>query len=248
MSAKNADRLRTVQASYYTVEAESAVLRLLHSAFGEAWGDSAFWRWKHRTRPGFSPCDVLIYTSGGTAIGCWHMASYPLHLAPGLELPCSLEGDYALDPEWRGVGIRRSDPATLRELRALAQRGVAARFAFTSQALYERLYQSRLGWHRVPTVTSGYRKFLSDRAIRARLQAAGACLLQNFLVERLVRARRLVIQMEVRGFSPCSLVLESGTSGCREGLLSDPDLMVRIPYATLTISRGRPVLGVEYFS
>ena len=243
MSAEQDERLRNVQARHYTVEAEPDVLRLLQTAFGQAWGDSAFWRWKHCTRPGFSPCDVLIYTSGGAAIGCWHMASYSLRLAPRLEVLCSFEGDYALDPDWRGAGIRRRDPATPRELHALAQRGVVVRFAFTSQTLYERLYQSRLGWRRVPTVTSGYRKLLTDRAIRNRLQAAGARLLQGRFVQRLVRSRRLAIQVEVRGFSACTLVIESSAAQCREGRLSDPDLIVRIPYAALTITRARPILG-----
>jgi hypothetical protein len=241
MSAENDARLRSIQACHYTPEVEPDVLRLLQSAFGPQWGDSAFWRWKHCTRPGFSPRDVLIYTSGGAAIGCWHMASYPVHLTPRLEVLCSFEGDYALDPLWRGIGIRRRDQATLQEMRAMAQRGVVARFAFTSQTLYERLYQSKLGWHQVPTVTSGYRKLLNDRAIRSRLQAAGARLLQSLFVQRLVRTRRLVVHVEVRGFSPCSLVIESCAAACREGLLPDPDLSVRIPYAALTITRRRPI-------
>jgi hypothetical protein len=243
MSAEDDARLRSVQAHHYTPEAEPAVLRLLQSAFGPEWGDSAFWRWKHCARPGFSPSDVLIYTSAGAEIGCWHMASCALHLAPRLEVLCSVEGDYALQPEWRGAGIRRKDQATLEELRALAQRGVVVRFAFSSQTLYERLYQSRLGWHRLPSVTSRYRKLLSDRAIRSRLQAAGARLLQGLFVQRLVRPRRLVIQVEVRGFSACTLVIEGGAAECREGVLPDPDLIVGIPYAALTITRGEPILG-----
>jgi hypothetical protein len=240
MSADRDGRLRSVQAHHYTLEAEADLLRLLQTAFGQEWGDGALWRWKHCTRPGFSPCDVLIYTSGDTAIGCWHMASHSLRFAAGLEVLSSFEGDYALDPTWRGIGIRREDQATGRELRALAQRGVVARFAFTSQALYERLYRNKLGWRRVPTVTSRYRKLLNDRAIRSRLQAAGARLLQGRFMQRLVRSKPLVIQVEVRGFSPCSLVIERSAAVCREAVLAIPDLTVRIPYAALTISRDRP--------
>jgi hypothetical protein len=246
MSAEQDARLRTVRVRHYTPEVEPDVLRLLQSAFRQKWGDSAFWRWKHCMRPGFSPRDVLVYTSGEAVIGCWHMASYSLQLAPRLELLCSFDGDYALDPDWRGIGIRIKDPATLQEMRGMAQRGVVVRFAFTSQTLYERLYQNKLGWHRVPTVTTGYRKLLNDRAIRSRLQAAGARLLQNLFVQRLVRSGPLVIQVEVRGFSTCSLVIESSAARCQEGLLSDPDLIVRIPYKalTITISRGIPLRGL----
>lgn len=243
MSAEQDQRLESVRAHHYTVEAQADVLRLLKTAFGQEWGDGALWRWKHCTRPGFSPCDVLIYTSGDTAIGCWHMASHSLRFAPGLEVLSSFEGDYALDPTWRGIGIRRKDQATGQELRALAQRGVVARFAFTSQALYERLYRSKLGWRRVPTVTSRYRKLLNDRAIRSRLQAAGARLLQVRFMQRLVRSKPLVIQVEVRGFSSCSLVIESSAAVCREVVPSDPDLILRIPYAALTIARDRGIFS-----
>ncbi|MFZ1098603.1 MAG: hypothetical protein WAN26_04255 [Steroidobacteraceae bacterium] len=243
MSAEQDQRLESVRAHHYTVEAQADVLRLLKTAFGQEWGDGALWRWKHCTRPGFSPCDVLIYTSGDTAIGCWHMASHSLRFAPGLEVLSSFEGDYALDPTWRGIGIRRKDQATGQELRALAQRGVVARFAFTSQALYERLYRSKLGWRRVPTVTSRYRKLLNDRAIRSRLQAAGARLLQVRFMQRLVRSKPLVIQVEVRGFSSCSLVIESSAAVCREAVLPIPDLILRIPYAALTIARDRRIFS-----
>ena len=243
MSAEQDQRLESVRAHHYTVEAQADVLRLLKTAFGQEWGDGALWRWKHCTRPGFSPCDVLIYTSGDTAIGCWHMASHSLRFAPGLEVLSSFEGDYALDPTWRGIGIRRKDQATGQELRALAQRGVVARFAFTSQALYERLYRSKLGWRRVPTVTSRYRKLLNDRAIRSRLQAAGARLLQVRFMQRLVRSKPLVIQVEVRGFSSCSLVIESSAAVCREAVPPIPDLILRIPYAALTIARDRRIFS-----
>jgi hypothetical protein len=243
MPTSSDERLRSVQARHYTLESEPEVLRLLQTAFRQKWGDSAFWRWKHCTRPGFSPCDVLIFTSGGAAIGCWHMASYSVHLAPRLEVLCSFEGDYALDPDWRGIGIRQRDQPTRRQMRDLAQRGIVARFAFTSQTLYERLYRSKLGWCRVPTVTSGYRKLLSDRAVRGRLQAAGERLLQGVLVQRLVRSRPLVIHVEVRGFAACSLVIESSAAECRQELLPDPDLIMRIPYAALTITSRRPMRG-----
>jgi hypothetical protein len=243
MSAEMEEKLGSVRGRHYTPEAEPDVLRLLQAAFRNTWGDSAFWRWKHCTRPGFSPTDVLIYTSGEAAIGCWHMARYALLLAPRLEVLCSFEGDYAVDAGWRGIGIRRSDPATLEEMRGMAERGIVARFAFTSQTLYERLYQRKLGWQQVPTVTAGYRKLLSDRAIRSRLEAAGAHLLQGHFVRRLVRTRPLVIQVEVCGFAACTLVIQSDGAACREGLEPDPDLLVRIPYAALTITRPRPALA-----
>jgi hypothetical protein len=243
MNPDQSDKLRSVRLYPCTSEAEPDVLRLLQTAFGRDWGDSAFWRWKHRGRPGFSASDVGIYTSGETIIGCWHMTSCSLRLAPGLEVFSCFEGDYALQSDWRGVGIGR-EHATMEVVRMMAQRGVIVRFAFTSQALYERVYQNRLGYHRVPTVTLKYRKLLSDRAIRGKLQAAGARALQSVLVQRLVRSRPLVIHLDVGAFSPCSLVIERSTVECLPGRLSDPDLIARIPYAVLTIRRGRPILGL----
>lgn len=240
MDAGRDEKFASIEAHRYTPESEADVLRVLHAAFGQEWGNGAFWRWKHSSRPGFSPADVRIYTSGATTIGCWHMFRCLLRLAPGLEVLSSFEGDYALHPGWRGLGIGR-DQATLREVRTLADRGIVARFGFTSQVLYERVYRDRLGHRQVPTVTAQYRKLLSDKAICKRLQAAGEQLRAGSLMQRLVRSRPLIVQVEVGGFLPCSLVIEGGAVDCRMEFPSDPDLIAKVPYALLTISRRRPV-------
>ena len=141
---RSQERSLAVEAHPYTPDSESEVLAILRGAFGPAWGDQAFWRWKYLQRPGFSEHDVRVYRSGGKAIGCWHMAARTLRLGPGLEIAASVEGDYAMHPDWRGIGMGR-DPASLKQVRALAERGIVARFAFTSPLLYERIYRPKLG-------------------------------------------------------------------------------------------------------
>jgi hypothetical protein len=222
----------TVEAHAYTPDCEPEVLAILHVAFGPAWGDQAFWRWKHLQRPGFCEHDVRVYRSAGTVIGCWHMAERRLRLGSGLDIAASVEGDYAMHPEWRGVGMGR-DPASLKEVRLLAERGIVARFAFTSPALFERIYRPKLGYRRIRTVTARYRKLISDTAIRERLQRAGERLSSQGFMRKLVRQRPLSIAIEVSGFRRCLLIMDAQGARCTWEYEVDPDLAVGVPYALI---------------
>lgn len=221
-----------VEAHAYTPDSEPEVLAILHGAFGPAWGGRAFWRWKHLHRPGFSEHDVRVYRSAGKVIGCWHMAARVLRLGPGLEIAASVEGDYAMHPDWRGVGMGR-DPASIKEVRALAERGIVARFGFTSPLLYERIYRPKLGYRRIRTVTAHYRKLLSDKAIRERLQRAGERLRSRRFIRKLVRERPLAIDVEVSGFPRCMLIVDAEGARCTSALEVEPDLVACVPYALI---------------
>jgi hypothetical protein len=221
-----------VEAHAYTPDSEPEVLAILHGAFGPIWGDQAFWRWKHVQRPGFCELDVRVYRSAGTVVGCWHMAERRLRLDAGLEITASVEGDYAMQPEWRGVGMGR-DPASLREVRLLAERGIVARFAFTSPVLFERIYRPKLGYRRIRTVTAQYRKLISDAAVRERLQRAGERLSSQGFTRKLVCQRPLSIAIEVRGFRRCLLVLDAQGARCTWEHEVHPDLAVGVPYAII---------------
>jgi hypothetical protein len=222
-----------VEAHAYTPQAEPEVLAILHTAFGASWGDLAHWRWKHLQRPGFSVHDVRVYRSAGRAIGCWHMASRVVRLGAGLEIPASVEGDYAMHPDWRGVGMGR-DPASLRQVRALAERGIVVRLGFTSPPLFERVYRPKLGYRRIPVTTAAYRKLLSDRALCERLQRAGEQLRSRPFIAKLLRAGPLTIALEVHGFGRCILVMEAATTRCTPAGEPQPtDLEIRLPLAIL---------------
>jgi len=241
-SAKKS-KLSSVETRAYTIDSEPEVLAILQGAFGPAWGDQAFWRWKHLHRPGFSPQDVRVYRSADKVIGCWHMAARTLHLGRELEIAASVEGDYAMHPEWRGVGMGR-DPATVREARALAERGIVARFAFTSSLLYERIYRPKLGYRRISAATALYRKLISDKALRERLQSAGERLRSRRFILKLTRDRPLVLEIEVRGFHGCALIVDAEGARCTSALETEPDLAVRVPYVLIAARTPAAAAGV----
>ena len=160
------------------------------------------------------------------------MTERRLRLGSGLDIAASVEGDYAMHPEWRGVGMGR-DPASLKEVRLLAERGIVARFAFTSPALFERIYRPKLGYRRIRTVTARYQKLISDTAIRERLQRAGERLRSQGFMHKLVRQCPLSIAIEVSGFRRCVLVMDAQGARCTWEYEVDPDLAVDVPYALI---------------
>lgn len=234
MSHDSFDKTNAVETHGYRPEAEPEVIALLQGAFGPGWGDGAFWRWKHADRPGFSPLDVRIYRFAGRLIGCWHMAQRNVRLGPGLEIAASVEGDYAMHPDFRGVGMGR-DAASLREVRALAERGIVARFGFTSSTLFERVYRPKLGYRRIRAVTSHYRKLISDKGVQERLRVVGERLRAQGVIQKLVREAPLTVRIDVPGFSPCQLVIEQNSSHCGAVLDREPDLAVRLPLLLLSL-------------
>jgi GNAT superfamily N-acetyltransferase len=221
-----------VEVHAYTLDTEHEVLAVLHEAFGPSWGNQAFWRWKHLYRPGFSVHDVRVYRSAEKVIGCWHMAARAIRLGHGIEIASSVEGDYAMRPDWRGLGIGR-DRASIKGAQTLAERGIVVRFAFTSPRLYEHIYRPKLGYRRIRTATVHYQKLISERTIRARLQRVAEQLKSRLLIQKLVRKRPLAIEVGVSGFPRCMLILDAEQARCTESLEMQPDLKVGVPYALI---------------
>jgi hypothetical protein len=220
----------------WSPELEAGVLQTLNTSFSETWGDSGFWRWKHTERPGFSAEDVIVFTDGGEPVACFHVAVHPLRLAPGLDTPWSVEGDYAIRPQWRGAGI--FEKSNLRAARYLAHRGVVLRGGFSTAWLHERLYKPKLGHRLVANVTMNYRKVLSDQALRVRVQDFGNRLRLQRLLRPLLAAGPVTVQLSVEGFSPCTLVIETDAANCTGQLSETADVRVSIPYELLTVGRS----------
>jgi hypothetical protein len=223
----------------YTVELEPDVVAILRSSFGEAWGDGAFWRWKHSSRPGFVPADVAVFMAEGTPVACFHVSLCSLHLSPGLEVACSIEGDFAIRPELRGAGLPQQ--AYLHAAPRLADRSIVLRAGFSSPELYNRVYKRKFGHRMIPTVTTQYRKILSDRALRGKLQELGDKLRSRPSWQRLLKHRTTTIRIAVAGFQPCSLTLAHDSSQCSGDLPQRADLSLRLPYEVLAAPRMRPV-------
>jgi hypothetical protein len=227
----------------YRAELEPGILRVLHTGFGEKWGDGAYWRWKYPSRPGFSPLDVTLVTQADEPVACFHLAVRSLRMGPGLSIPCSVEGDFAIQPRARGQGLPRRGYSFTAA--SLAERSVVLRAGFSSPELFERVYKPNFGHRMMPTVTAQYRKILSDRLLREKLQDFGERLRSPARIRRLLEQRPLTVRLEIAGFHPCDLVLSGDGASCTDTGTGRPDLRVRAPYPLLAASRMRRVRAMS---
>lgn len=242
MSDRPAPPAQPLEIRNYTVELEPDIVAILRASFGEKWGDDAFWRWKHSSRPGFAPADVAVFMDEGTPVACFHVSLRSLHLLPGLEVPCSIEGDFAIRPELRGAGLPQI--AYLHAAPRLAEQSMVLRAGFSSPELYSRVYKRKFGHRMIPTVSTQYRKILSDRALRGKLQDLGDKIRARPSWQRLLKHRAAAIRIEVAGFQPCSLALAPDSAHCTGDLPPHADLSLRLPYRVLAVPRMRPLLGM----
>jgi hypothetical protein len=219
----------------YAAQLQPDIVSILRESFGNEWGDADFWRWKHLSRPGFEPRDVAVFTAEGKPVACFHVSVRMLRLWPGLEVPCSIEGDFAIRSELRGAGLPQR--AYLHAAPRLAARSVVLRAGFSSPELYQRVYKRKFGHRMIPTLTTQYRKILSDRALRCKLQGFGEAIRVWPSWQRLLKHRPLSIRIEVAGFQPCGLLLTQDSSTCTADLPPRPDLRLKMPYAVLAAAR-----------
>jgi hypothetical protein len=221
----------------YATDLQPHIVKILQASFGAKWGDGAYWRWKHSSRPGFSPADVVVCTAADKPVACFHLAVRSMHLAPGLDICCSVEGDFAIEPDARGSGIPQKAYRYVSP--RLVSRSVLVRAGFSSRELYEHVYKPKFGHGMLPTVTAQYRKILSDGALHGKLAAFGAELRTRPGLQRLLESRSLTIRMEIVGFKPCDLVLTPDAARCTASGAGRPDLRIKMPYILLTAARMR---------
>jgi hypothetical protein len=236
MNGRPSKKPADLQPRSYSADLEPDIVRLLRASFAGGWGNERFWRWKHATRPGFTSRDVLVYTEAGTPVACFHMAVRSLHLAPGLDLICSFAGDFAIRPDFRGIGLPRS--AFLQSAQHLIEQSVVLRAGFSDSETYHRVYKPKFGHRVLPTVTAEYRKILSVCALHAKLQDFGGRLRSRPLLQRLLKRGPMTVRIEVCGFPPCDLVLSPDSSHCTTELSRRPDLRLRVPYKVLASIRN----------
>lgn len=147
------------------------IVELLNSCFGDNWCSVESWEWKHSSRPGFEETDVGVFVTdecGSRApIACFHMGVVPFQLAPGLKVMTSVEGDFAVAPEFRGQGF--PDAAHINFGNILLERGVTLRIGFAIREKYERLYRKRFGHISVPLTSVEYCRRLDSSRFAARI-------------------------------------------------------------------------------
>jgi len=221
----------------YAADLEPHILKILHASFGAKWGDAEFWRWKHSSRPGFSPSDVVVCAAADRPIACFHLTIRTIRLAPGVEIRCSVEGDFAIEPDARGAGIPQKAYRYVSP--RLVSRGVVVRAGFSSRDLFEHVYKSKFGHRMPPTVTAQYRKILSDRALHGKLQEFGEAARVHPWSQRFLRSP-LTVRLKVEGFQPCDLVLTATAASCTPSGTGRPDLTIKMPYVLLTAARLSP--------
>lgn len=235
MSDRPTCKPENLQIHHYRAELEPGVLRILHEGFGQKWGDGEYWRWKHASRPGFSPLDVAVMTDEGKPVACLHTTLRSLRLAPGVDVCCSIEGDFAIQPKARGKGLPRRGYCLT--ARVLAERSVVLRAGFTSPELFNLVYKPSFGHRMMPTVTAQYRKVLSDRLLRDKLRDLGEQLRLRPDAQRFLERGPLTVRLDVAGFQSCDMVIARDGARCTDNLAAHPDLWVRVPYSVLAITR-----------
>ncbi len=221
----------------YAPGLEASIVEVLQACFSSNWGTVDYWLWKHAHRPGFDRRQIRIFLEDGRPAACFHSGIFPIRLAPGLDVPCSLEGDYAVLPQLRGCGLLERAYDEMGE--RLAADGVVLRIGFTSAQLQQHVYQKKFGHTFVPTITGQYRKVLSTRLLCEKLQRYGEKLQGSGFFRRVVRRGELRIELRVTGFEPCCLTLTSQGASCTTELGQQaPDLRVAIPYQLLALRRN----------
>ena len=242
VNGRPSKKLEDLQTRSYSADLEHEIVELLQASFAGGWGNEAFWRWKHATRPGFMPRDVLVYTEAGTPVACFHAAVRTLHLAPGLDLTCSFGGDLAIRADFRGIGLPKS--IFLQSARHLIERSVVLRAGFSDSETYNRVYKPKFGHRVLPTVTAEYRKILSVRALHTKLQEFADRLRSRPLLQRLLKREPMRVRIEVCGFQPCDLILSLESSRCATELSGRPDLRLRVPYKVMASLRNGSLAAV----
>ena len=233
VSHNSRDQRRDVTLRPYRPGDEPGIVRVLQTCHPETWGkwDASHWQWKHPNRPNFNPNDIIVATDGDRIVGCFHGAVLPVQIEPGLTLPVSFDGDYAVDPDYRGLDITGraydvSDPQLL-------ARGVVLRGGFTSRALNEKFYRKRFGYSFVPTAQIELRKIIGLFPLKAKFARLGTRLLSREKLRQALGPQGLVVNLVIDGLPPAHLVADREAFDLREGFAERFDLRLTIPYRVL---------------
>ena len=219
-----------------------AIVEVLNACQRYGWGDEAYWRWKHSSRPGFDPKDVYVACVDGKVVACAHWAVLPVEIEEGLVLPMSFDGDFAALPAYRG--LEAPFRAYLQGEPHLAERGAVLRGGFTSPALNEKFYRPRFGYEFAASETTQYRRYLGPGPLAERISALGERLLSKPGVRRAL-ANPLDIELNIDRFPVCQLALAATGFYLMRGSAPHAQLHLTLPYTLLTLFAGgsRPATG-----
>jgi GNAT superfamily N-acetyltransferase len=230
MSATSTSRSRSYQGGD-----ETRIAAILNACHAKAWGNESFWRWKHSLRPDFSPEDVSVSLVDGEIVGCYHGAILPVRLEDGLDVPMCVEGDFAVLPEYRKMGL----PLEAHDLadKRLLEAGVILRGGFTSQALNERFYHRQFGYIFAPTETVRFVKILGLDPLREKVTQLSERLLKNGILSEVFKGIHLIVDVVFDQLPPAHLEMSEKSLVLVPGVAQAPHMRVRIPYGLLVHAR-----------
>lgn len=233
MPEKENQTAKGLEIASYRSGDEERILPVLAHCHPRGWGQSdlEYWRWKHRTRPGFNPHEILQARSHGRLVGCFHGAVLPLRIAPGITVSASYDGDYAVLPEARGNDLTGQAYAVSDPL--LVQRGVAVRGGFTSKELNERHYGKKYGYVFVPTATGHFRKFIGLGPLRTKLKDLGERLLARPRLRRALARRPLSVGLAIGGLPEAVLHCTEEGFTLIEAPAHEASVSIDLPYPVL---------------
>jgi hypothetical protein len=206
---------------------------------GAKWGDESFWRWRHSLRPNFSPEDVTVTIVDDKVAGCFHGAILPVRLEEGLDVPMCFEGDFAVLPPYRkmGIPVAAHDYADKRLLDA----GAILRGGFTTPELNARFYHRQFGYIFVPTMTSAFSKILGLAPLQEKVTQFSERLLRNGILSEVFRGIHLTVDIAIDQFPPAYLDMSEKVVALVPGVAEAPHMQVRIPYSLLVRAQSGPL-------
>jgi GNAT superfamily N-acetyltransferase len=233
MSATSKSRFRSYQG-----EDETRIAAILNACHARGWGNESLWRWKHSLRPDFSPDDVTVSLVDGEIVGCFHGAILPVRLEDGLEVPMCVEGDFAVLPEYRKMGL----PLEAHDLadKRLLEAGVILRGGFTSQALNERFYHRQFGYIFAPTETVRFVKILGLDPLQEKVAQFSERLLKSGILSEVFTGIHLIVDVAFDQLPPAHLEMSEKSLVLVPGVAHAPHMRVRISSGLLARARRGP--------
>jgi GNAT superfamily N-acetyltransferase len=187
----------------YSAGDEFEIVALLNRVFPGGWGDVDRWRARHSERPGFNPADIYLAVWEDRIVACLHTAVFPTSLGPGLTVPMAVDGDLAIEPEFRSRGVAERLYAESTE--RLAARNVVLRTGYSESSTRVHYYCRVLGYVTGFDATTAWNKQLDASVVRDRLLR-----LFRSSPDAVDPGHGPIVEIAITGLDPIRLRLGSG--------------------------------------
>jgi hypothetical protein len=152
-------------------------------------------------------------------------------LEEGLDVPMCFEGDFAVLPQYRKMGLPIA--AHDRINKRLLDAGAIMRGGFTTPELNARFYHRQFGFIFVPTITVAFTKILGLAPLQEKVTQLSERLDRNGLLGKVFRGIHLTVDIAIEEFPPAYLEMSEKAFALVHGTAQTPDMQVRVPYSLL---------------